>query len=131
MKNMSAISFNNLLLSCSHESYSILEKAMYKDLDKNRPAILSCPRYLARAIYKIRLNSWREKNSQQVTCICTNPVSDYHILLERPITTALFQKDEYDFTSSNNVIDFLYSTDVNSFIAKFIVHSPVGKLFEL
>ena len=35
-----------------HEIYSILEKAMYKDLDKSKPAILSCPRYLARVIYK-------------------------------------------------------------------------------
>ena len=42
MKNMSAISCTKLLLS-HHEIYSILEKAMYKDLDKNKPAILSCP----------------------------------------------------------------------------------------
>ena len=46
-KNMSAISCTKLLLS-HHEMYSIVEKAVYKDLDKNKPAILYCPRYLAR-----------------------------------------------------------------------------------
>ena len=56
LKNMSAISCSKLLVLLSqHEIYSIHEQAMYKDLDKNEPAILSCPRYLARVIYKILL----------------------------------------------------------------------------
>ena len=50
MKNMSATSCTKLLLS-HHEIYSILEKAMYYiDVDKNKPAIFSCPRYFARVI---------------------------------------------------------------------------------
>ena len=44
-KNMSAISCTN------HEMYSILEKAMYKGVDRNKPAIFSCTRYLAKVIY--------------------------------------------------------------------------------
>ena len=49
MNNMSAISYTKLLIS-HHEIHSILEKAMYKDVDTNKPAILSCPRNLARVI---------------------------------------------------------------------------------
>ena len=127
MKNMSAISCTKLLLS-HHDIYSILKKAMRKDLDKNKPAILSFPRYLARVIYKIRLNSWNTKFSKRVTQpICTNPISVYHILLECPITTALLKKDGYDFTSCNSVtvIDIVYTTNVIIPIAKLIVRSPV------
>ena len=49
MKNMSAILCNNLLLSY-HEMYSILEKAMYNGVDKNKTAIFSCPGYFAKII---------------------------------------------------------------------------------
>ena len=100
--------------------------SMYTDLDRNKSVILPCPRYLARVIYKIHLNYWNTNYSQKVTCICTNPLSVYHILLECPITAALFKKDGYDFTACKNVTDILYSTDVITYIAKLIVHSPVG-----
>ena len=52
------------------------------------------------------------------------------MLLEYPITTALFKKDGYDFTSCNSVTDILYNTDVIIPIAKLIVHiySPVGNI---
>ena len=43
MKNMSEISYNNLLLS-SHETASVLEKTDYKELEKSKSAILSCSR---------------------------------------------------------------------------------------
>ena len=59
---------------------------------------------------------------------CTNPISVFHILLECPITTALFKKDGYDFTSCNNVIHILDNTDVISSITKLTVHSHVGKV---
>ena len=61
----------------------------------------------------------------------TNPLSVYHILLECPITTALFNKDGYDFTSCNSVIYTVYNTDVIIPIAKLIVRNPVGKLLKL
>ena len=69
MKNMSEISYSNLLLS-SHEIISILEKNVYKQTEKSRFAILSCSRYLARVIYKLCLNTWNTKYSQNVTCVC-------------------------------------------------------------
>ena len=63
-----------------------------------------------------------------MTCICTNPSSVYHILLECPTTTALFQNlERYDFTSCNSVINIVSNTDVIIPVAKFIVRSAVGK----
>ena len=69
MKNMSAISSDNLLLS-SHEVNSLLKKTVYKQIEKSKFAIPSCSIYLARVIYKLRLNSWNTTYSQNVTCVC-------------------------------------------------------------
>ena len=127
MKNMSEVSSNNLLLS-SHEINSLLKKTVNKPIEKNKFAIPSCSRYLARVIFKLRLNSWNTKYSQNVTCVCKNILSVKHILLECPITTELFQKNGYDLHAYNNVRDILYNNDVITNIVKSIVHSPVRKL---
>ena len=66
MKNMSEISSNNLLLS-SHHINSLLKKTVYKQIVKSKSAIPSCSRYLASVIYKLHLNSWNTKYSQNVT----------------------------------------------------------------
>ena len=95
---------------------------------KSKSAIPSCSRYLARVIYKLCLNSWNTKFSQNVTCVCKNILSVKHVLFECPITTELFQKNGYDLNAYNNVRDILYNTDVITSIVKSIVHSPVGKL---
>ena len=96
MKNMSEISYNNLQLSY-HEIVSILEKTVYQELEQSKSVISSCSRYLARVIYKLRLNSWNTKYSQHVTCVCKNITSFKHILIECPITIDLFKKNECDF----------------------------------
>ena len=54
-KNVSEISYNNLHLSY-HEIAPTLEKTVYQELQKSQSAIPSCSRYLARVIYKFRLN---------------------------------------------------------------------------
>ena len=105
MKNISETSYSNLLLS-SHEIISILQKNVYKQIEKSKVAIPSCSRHLARVIYKLRLNTWNTKYSQNVTCVCKNILSVKHILLECPITTELFLKNGYDFNACNNVRDF-------------------------
>ena len=97
-------------------------------LKKSKFAIPSCSRHLARVIYKLHLNTWNTKCSQNVTCVCKNILSIKHILLECPITTGLFQKNGYDFNPCKNVRDILYNADIISSIVKLIVHSPVGKL---
>ena len=127
MKRLSEISSNNLLLS-SHEINSLLKKTAYKQIEKSQSAIPSCSRYLARVIYKLRLNSRNTKYSQNVTCVCKNILSVKHILLECLITTELLQKNGYDLNDYNNVRNILYNTDVITNIVKSIVHSPVGKL---
>ena len=97
MKNMSEISSNNLLLS-PHEINSLLKKTVYKQIEKGNFAIPSCSRYLVRVIYKLRLNSWNTKYSQNVTCVCKNILSVQHILLKCPIATQFFKKKKLDMT---------------------------------
>ena len=103
-------------------------RRLYKEIEKSKFAIPSCSRYLVRVIYKLRLNYWNTKYSQNVTCVCKNILFIKHILLECPITTELFQKNGYDLNAYNNVRDILFNTDVITNIVKSIVHSPVGKL---
>ena len=92
--------------------------------------IPSCSRYLARVTYKLHLNSWNNKYSQNVTRVCKNILPVKHILLEKlnVLLLQLFQKNGYDLNAYNNVSDILYNTDVSTNIAKLIVHNPVGKL---
>ena len=120
---MSEASYNNLIPS--HEIISILEKNVYKQTGTSKFAIPSCSRYLARLIYKLCLNTWNTKYSQNVSCVCKNIVFVKHILLECPIE--LFQKNGCDLNACNNVRDILYNTDIINSIVKLIVHSPVGK----
>ena len=74
MKNMSEVSSSNLLLS-SHKINSLHKKTVYKQIEKWKSVIPSCSRYLARVICKLRLNSWKTKYSQNVTCVCKNILS--------------------------------------------------------
>ena len=76
----------------SHEIISTLEKNVYKQIEKSEFVIPSCSRYLARVIYKLRLNTWNTKYSQNVTCVCKNILSVKQILLECLITTYFFRK---------------------------------------
>ena len=127
MKNMSEVSSNNLLLS-SHEINSLLKKTVYKQIEKSKSAIPSCSRYLARVIYKLRLNSWNIKYSQNVTCVCKNILSVKYILLKCPITTELFQKNGYDLHAYNNVRDILYNTDViTNIVYIYFYHLDVNR----
>ena len=106
-----------------------LRRLYINKLKKSKSTIPSYSKYLARVIYKLRLNSWNTKYSQNVTCVCENILSVKHILLKCPITTELFQKKRrYDLNVYNNVRYILYYTDVITNIVKSIVHSPVGKL---
>ena len=69
-----------------------------------------------------------------MTCICTNPRSVYHLLLECPTYqyhgSIIKEKDGYDFTGPEHdaYVYVIYNTDVVSYVAKLFVHSPVGKL---
>ena len=68
----------------------------------------------------------KQTERQKVTCICTNPVSVYHIQLE--YHNSIISLRLVCLYFSNNVICILYNTDVISYVAKLITHSPVGKL---
>ena len=108
MKNMSETSYSNLLLS-SHVIISVLEKTVYKQIEKKKKYI--CNTLLFEFFSKINLQVtskyMKHKYSQNVTCVCKNILSVKHILLECPITTELFQKNGYDFNACNNVRYFV------------------------
>ena len=99
MKNVSEI-YNDLLLS-SHEIATIFERTVHKEPEKSKSAIPYKKKklekrdicdtffYLAGVKYKIRLNSWNTKYSQDVTCTCKNVLSVNHTLLKCPITTVI------------------------------------------
>ena len=125
MKNTS----NNLLFS-SHEVNSLIKKAVYKQIEKSKSAIPSCSRYLARVIYKLRLNSWNTKYSQNVTCVCKKYLLNTYCL-NVLLLQSYFRKNGYDLNAYNNVRDISYNTDVITNIVKSIVHSPVGKLVQI
>ena len=55
-------------------------------------------------------------------------VASLNTLFECPLTTELFQKNEYYFNNCNNVRDILYNTDIMNSIVKLIVDNAVGKL---
>ena len=63
-KNMSEISYNNLLLS-SHEIAPVLEKTKYKELEKRQ----ICKTFLFKVIYiytyKLHPNSWNTTYAQR------------------------------------------------------------------
>ena len=105
--------------------FQYLRRMYINKLKKSKFAIPSCSRHLAKVIYKLRLNTWNTKYSQNVSCVCKNivsvicyPVLSYHIVLECPITTELFQKNGYDFNACNNVRDILYNTDIINSVVK-------------
>ena len=101
---------------------------MYKEPEISKSAIPSCSRYLARVIYKLRLNSRNTQYSQNVRCVCKNILSLKYILLECPITRVILEKNGCDFNAYNNVKDSLNNTDVINSIVKLIVRIHVGKL---
>ena len=107
------------------EFNSLLKKTVYKQIEKSKPAIPSCSRYLARVIYKLRLNSWNTNYSQNLTCVCKKYLLNTYCL--NVLLLQLFQKNGYDLNAYNNVRDILYNTDVITNTVKSIVHSPVGK----
>ena len=68
---------------------------------------------LAKVIYELRLNSWNTKHSQNMTYVCKNILSVKQMLLECPITTELFQKNESDFNEIiNDDNTIIYKTDI-------------------
>ena len=68
-----------------HEINSLLEHQMYTHSIPVKRDILVCSRQVSNLIHKMRLNSWKTKFSQNVTCACSQPLSCEHILFYCPI----------------------------------------------
>ena len=56
---------------------------LFKEKMKIKPyKRIFCPRYIACLIHKFRMNSWKTKYSKDITCVCKEPLSIHHILME-------------------------------------------------
>ena len=117
MKNMFEISYNNLCTIISWDFLRSWKSYNYTKISTKRNMRYFLPpcTLISRVRYKIRLDSRNIKYSQNVTGICTNPVSVNYILFQCPVTIELFRKDGYDFTAYDNVRDILCNTDAYNF----------------
>ena len=56
---------------------------LFKEKMKLKPyKRIFCPRYITCLIHKLRMNSWKTKYSKDITCVCKEPLSIHHILME-------------------------------------------------
>ena len=124
--NANAETFHNIRLSV-HELGSMLECSLYTNFSNTQSMIPDCPRQLASLIYKLRLNSWKTKYTQNV-CICSKALSVHHLLFECPILLTTYRNNNLDFSCTNSR-DILYNknNDIIS-VVQLILRSPVGRL---
>ena len=129
LRSEKSICFSTLHLSSS-EINSLLTKNAFVEFQNNKNSILSCPRNVASLIYKLRLNSWKTKYSENISCICLGKISVHHIFFECPVVLKLMRDENIHFDKKvYSSQDILYSSD--NFLVKLIqriLHSPVGKL---
>ena len=109
-----------------YEIISILENYVRtKFLDK-KATFYSCNRHLSKLIYKLKLNAWNTKFSQNVVCVCTQHISVNHLFFECPVLLKLYS--EKNLKMNNFDIHSIFGSDKLVDIVKVIYHSPVHSL---
>ena len=96
LRSEKSICFSTLHLSSS-EINSLLTRSAFVEFQNNKNSILSCPRNVASLIYKLRLNSWKTKYSENISCICLGKISVHHIFFECPGVLKLMSRWKYSF----------------------------------
>ena len=97
-----------------HEINSLLEHLMYTNFIPVKREILDCSRYVSNLIYKMRLNSWKTKFSQNVACACSQPISFEHIFFQCPIFKSLFEDSNVEVQSKGTIEEILNRPDIIS-----------------
>ena len=110
-----------------HEINSLLEHLMSTRSVLVKRDILSCSRHVSNLIYKMRLNSWKTKFSQNVTCACSQPISIEHIIFHCPILKSLFEESGIEVQTKGSVKEVLHSPDIIS-LARIIASSVINVL---
>nr|QFQ61212.1 hypothetical protein [Conus magus] len=83
------------------------------------------PRHISSLIYKIRLNSWKTKYSQNIACACSKPLSGEHILFHCPILNALYSKANIEISKSKPAHAISFSSEIVE-VAKIISQSQIS-----
>ncbi len=74
---------------------------------------------------KLRLNTWNTKYSNKL-CICQNPISIEHILLECDELRAVYINNNINIDQFNDVTSVLYSALITD-IANVLCKSVIGR----
>jgi len=110
-----------------NEINSQLEKIINKAFFSDDYKILSCPRNISRLIYKLRLNAWNTRFSQNVACACSEKLSVQHIVFNCPIVLKVYEERGINLDINSSVTHILHSPLAIE-IAKAIISTPVAKL---
>jgi ribonuclease HI/L-rhamnose mutarotase len=111
-------------LSCK-EIQNIIENKFVKDMNFNLGYDKPCgiARLVLSTAYRIMLNAIKTKYCKGVNCICNEPVSLKHVLLECRHVRPFLPTDLHSMNSIDNI-----SFDVSIRLAKALIDSSVGSI---
>jgi hypothetical protein len=90
--------------------------------------LYSCNRHLSKLIFKLKLNAWNTKFSQNVVCVCSQQISVQHLFFECPFLLNLYA--EKSLTMNNFDISSVFENEIIVEIVKIISSSPVCSLLQ-
>jgi hypothetical protein len=89
---------------------------------------LNCPRHISSIIFKLRVNCWRTKFSEKVSCICSNPISVDHILFNCQYIKDQLAQKKLNF-SNKQVEEILHDPKLCIPLAVIISNSNLYNVF--
>jgi ribonuclease HI len=123
--NIEANLISNTKLA-KYEIISILEKAFRNKFFDKKSNLYSCNRHLSKLIFKLKLNAWNTKFSQNVVCVCSQQISVQHLFFECPFLLNLYA--EKSLTMNNFDISSVFESEIIVETVKIISSSPVCSL---
>jgi ribonuclease HI len=124
--NSSEANFISNAKLAKYEIISILENYVRTNFFDKKSKYYSCNRHLSKLIYKLKLNAWNTKFSQNVVCVCSQDISVNHLFFECPILLKLYS--EKNLKTNNFDILSIFDSDIIVDIMKVIYNSPVHSL---
>jgi hypothetical protein len=103
-----------------------LENAVRNKFFDKKSKLYSCKRHLSKLIYKLKLNAWNTKVSQNVVCVCSKQISVNPLFFWVPgfITTLRRKKCENKKKINFDIVS-IFDSDVIVEVVKVISNSPV------
>jgi hypothetical protein len=112
-----------------HEQVAVIEKYVRKKNDFNKVfKNIFTSRNLSALAFKLRLNSWKTKFSQNVTCACSLPISIDHLLFDCPLLNAAYVSKGLSIDRDKPVYDILHSQLLLDIVPVIYSFTVVNKL---